>query len=110
MQERQFRILFLNYVHVFAFLGVFHGLSCYVFSRFRQHVCLFFHYLAHVALLFVGAFSDDDALVQPNSPPVQIPANTGERTSTIKRLDQLRHAKGPIPTAVLRRELHVMMQ
>ena len=71
---------------------------------------MFLHYLAHVALLFVGAFSDDvtDALVQPNSPPVQIPANTGERT--IKRLDQLRHAKGPIPTAVLRRELHVMMQ
>jgi len=71
-------------------------------------VCLFLHYLAPVALLFVGALSDDDALVQPNSPPVQIPANTGERT--IKRLDQLRHAKGPIPTAVLRRELHVMMQ
>ena len=109
MRERQFRNV-LFYFHVFAFLGAFHGLSCYVFSRFRQHVCLFLHYLAHVALLFVGAFSDDvtDALVQPNSPPVQIPANTGERT--IKRLDQLRHAKGPIPTAVLRRELHVMMQ
>ena len=49
-----------------------------------------------------------DQLVQPNNPPAQIPANAGNRT--IKRLDQLRHAKGPIPTTVLRRELEVMMQ
>merc|ERR1711935_314412 len=47
-------------------------------------------------------------LVQPNSPPVPIPANAGERT--IKRLDQLRYAQGPIPTAELRRELQVLMQ
>jgi len=47
-------------------------------------------------------------LVQPNSPAVALPANAGERT--IKRLDQLRNAKGPIPTAALRRELQVLMQ
>merc|ERR1712070_1129805 len=47
-------------------------------------------------------------LVTPNSPPVQIPANAGERS--IKRMDQLRNANGPIPTAMLRRELQVMMQ
>merc|ERR1712050_512433 len=32
-------------------------------------------------------------LVKPNSPPVQLPANAGERS--IARLDQIRHAKGP---------------
>merc|ERR1712048_495456 len=47
-------------------------------------------------------------LVAPNSPPVDIPANAGERT--IKRMDQLRYSKGPIPTAMLRRELQTMMQ
>lgn len=47
-------------------------------------------------------------LVKPNSPPVDIPANAGERT--IKRMDQLRYCKGPIPTAMLRRELQTMMQ
>merc|ERR1719267_460168 len=47
-------------------------------------------------------------LVKPNSPPVQLPANAGERT--IGRLDQIRNAKGPIPTANLRRELQVTMQ
>jgi len=47
-------------------------------------------------------------LVKPNSPPVQLPANAGERT--IARLDQMRNASGPIPTAVLRRELQVLMQ
>jgi len=47
-------------------------------------------------------------LVKPNSPPVPIPANMGERT--IKRLDQMRYATGPIPTATLRRELQVLMQ
>merc|ERR1719162_454769 len=47
-------------------------------------------------------------LVKPNSPPVHIPANAGE--ASIARMDQMRHAKGPIPTAVLRRELQVTMQ
>ena len=47
-------------------------------------------------------------LVKPNSPPVSFPANAGEQT--IARLDQMRNAKGPIPTAELRRELQVMMQ
>mmetsp|Transcript_61666 Transcript_61666/g.147137 ORF Transcript_61666/g.147137 Transcript_61666/m.147137 type:complete len:630 (+) Transcript_61666:84-1973(+) len=47
-------------------------------------------------------------LVKPNSPPVQLPANAGERT--IQRMDKIRNAKGPIPTADLRRELQVMMQ
>merc|ERR1711972_1227939 len=36
------------------------------------------------------------------------PANAGERT--MARFDQIRNAKGPIPTAVLRRELQVGMQ
>merc|ERR1712205_201075 len=40
-------------------------------------------------------------LVQPNSPPMPIPANAGEQT--IKKLDRLRNAKGPMPTAMLRR-------
>merc|ERR1712134_71670 len=47
-------------------------------------------------------------LVKPNSPPVSIPAKAGERT--IGRMDQLRHAKGPIPTAALRSELQRSMQ
>merc|ERR1719190_31250 len=47
-------------------------------------------------------------LVKPNSPPVQLPANAGERT--LARFDQIRNAQGPIPTAVLRRELQVSMQ
>merc|ERR1712019_325680 len=47
-------------------------------------------------------------LVKPNSPKMPIPENAGERS--IKRMDQLRHASGPIPTAMLRRELQVMMQ
>merc|ERR1712110_405529 len=42
-------------------------------------------------------------LVTPNSPPMKIPENAGERS--IKRMDQLRNASGPIPTAMLRREL-----
>lgn len=46
--------------------------------------------------------------VKPNSPPMPIPAKAGERT--IGRMDQLRNASGPIPTADLRRELQVMMQ
>jgi len=47
-------------------------------------------------------------LVKPNSPPVKLPANAGERC--IARLDQLRGAKGPIPTAELRIELQRAMQ
>jgi succinate dehydrogenase (ubiquinone) flavoprotein subunit len=47
-------------------------------------------------------------LVKPNSPPVALPANAGERT--IARMDQLRNASGPIPTAKLRSDLQKMMQ
>lgn len=47
-------------------------------------------------------------LVKPNSPPVQLPANAGE--ACLARLDKIRHSKGPLPTAVLRRELQVSMQ
>merc|ERR1712003_476944 len=47
-------------------------------------------------------------LVKPNSPPVTLPANAGEKT--IARLDMVRNCKGPIPTADLRRELQVSMR
>merc|ERR1740138_555844 len=47
-------------------------------------------------------------LVKPNSPPVKIPEKAGERS--IKRMDDLRNASGPIPTAMLRRELQITMQ
>merc|ERR1711998_401753 len=47
-------------------------------------------------------------LVKPNSPPIKIPANAGEKT--IARMDQMRNAKGPIPTAALRMELQKAMQ
>merc|ERR1712216_1067869 len=47
-------------------------------------------------------------LVAPNSPPISMPANAGERT--IARLDQIRNCEGSIPTAELRRELQVTMQ
>lgn len=47
-------------------------------------------------------------LVKPNSPPVQLPANAGEKS--LARMDKMRNASGPIPTAVLRRELQVTMQ
>merc|ERR1719436_2365302 len=47
-------------------------------------------------------------LVKPNSPPVKLPANAGEKT--IARMDKIRNCKGPIPTADLRRELQVSMQ
>ena len=47
-------------------------------------------------------------IVKPNSPPVQRPANVGE--TSIARLDKMRHSKGPIPTAELRRELQVTIQ
>jgi len=47
-------------------------------------------------------------LVKPNSPAVTLPPGAGE--ASIARMDQMRHAKGPIPTAELRRELQVNMQ
>eukprot|EP00747_Dinoflagellata_sp_TGD_P159573 gnl/TRDRNA2_/TRDRNA2_177905_c0_seq1.p1 gnl/TRDRNA2_/TRDRNA2_177905_c0~~gnl/TRDRNA2_/TRDRNA2_177905_c0_seq1.p1 ORF type:complete len:628 (+),score=151.33 gnl/TRDRNA2_/TRDRNA2_177905_c0_seq1:68-1951(+) len=47
-------------------------------------------------------------LVKPNSPAISLPANAGEETLT--RLEKIRTASGPIPTAVLRRELQVTMQ
>merc|ERR1712113_1210281 len=47
-------------------------------------------------------------LVKPNSPPIQLPSNAGEKT--IARLDKIRNCNGPIPTADLRRELQVSMQ
>merc|ERR1712019_310749 len=47
-------------------------------------------------------------LVKPNSPPVALPSNAGEQT--IARLDKMRNASGPLPTADLRRELQVSMQ
>jgi len=47
-------------------------------------------------------------LVKPNSPAITLPANAGEES--IARMDMIRNAKGPIPTAVLRRELQVTMQ
>merc|ERR1719486_1679875 len=47
-------------------------------------------------------------LVKPNSPPIELPANAGEKT--IARMDKMRNAKGPIPTADFRRELQVTMQ
>merc|ERR1711920_407229 len=47
-------------------------------------------------------------LVKPNSPPVELPANAGQET--ISRLDKIRYASGPIPTAVLRTELQRSMQ
>merc|ERR1711920_962085 len=47
-------------------------------------------------------------LVKPNSPPMPIPANAGE--ASIARMDKMRYATGPIPTADLRRELQVNMQ
>merc|ERR1712083_474436 len=39
---------------------------------------------------------------------VELPRNAGERT--LQHMDQIRNAKGPIPTADLRRELQVTMQ
>merc|ERR1711933_665183 len=47
-------------------------------------------------------------LVKPNSPPVQLPSNAGEQS--LARLDRMRNAKGPIPTAALRMELQRAMQ
>merc|ERR1711972_777026 len=47
-------------------------------------------------------------LVKPNSPPVKLPPTAGE--GSIARLDKIRYAKGPLPTADLRRELQVSMQ
>merc|ERR1711870_120934 len=47
-------------------------------------------------------------LVKPNSPPVKLPANAGEET--IARMNKIRYASGPIPTAELRTELQRSMQ
>jgi len=47
-------------------------------------------------------------LVKPNSPEIKIPKNAG--AETIQRLEQIRQSKGPLPTAVLRRELQTTMQ
>jgi succinate dehydrogenase (ubiquinone) flavoprotein subunit len=47
-------------------------------------------------------------LVKPNSPPITFAASAG--AETIARMDKIRHCKGPIPTAELRRELQVTMQ
>merc|ERR1711972_182528 len=47
-------------------------------------------------------------LVKPNSPPIQMPKNAGE--ASIARMDKMRYARGPIPTADLRRELQLTMQ
>merc|ERR1712086_607577 len=47
-------------------------------------------------------------LVKPNSPPITLPKNAGERT--MQRLDQMRWSKGPLPTAELRTELQRNMQ
>merc|ERR1712039_711529 len=55
----------------------------------------------------MGAYTTAE-LVKPNSPPMPIPANAGE--ASIARMDKMRHATGPIPTADLRRELQVNMQ
>jgi len=47
-------------------------------------------------------------LVKPNSPKVELPKDAGH--ATIARMDKMRNAKGPLPTAMLRRELQVTMQ
>merc|ERR1712176_587323 len=47
-------------------------------------------------------------LVKPNSPPVTFPSNAGEKT--IARMNKIRYASGPIPTAELRTELQRAMQ
>merc|ERR1712019_207401 len=47
-------------------------------------------------------------IVKPNSPPIKIPANAGEKT--IERLNKIRYSTGPIPTAVLRGEMQRSMQ
>jgi succinate dehydrogenase (ubiquinone) flavoprotein subunit len=48
------------------------------------------------------------SLVKPNSPPMKLPANAGE--VSLKRFDEIRNKKGPIPTATLRQELQKTMQ
>merc|ERR1712054_238190 len=47
-------------------------------------------------------------LVKPNSPKIELPKNAGERT--IQRLEWVRNAKGPIPTADLRLKMRRTMQ
>merc|ERR1712084_38236 len=47
-------------------------------------------------------------LVKPNSPKIELPKDAGH--ASIARMDKMRNAKGPIPTAMLRRELQSTMQ
>merc|ERR1719194_311040 len=47
-------------------------------------------------------------LVKPNSPPIPMPKNAGEES--LARLEWVRNAKGPIPTAELRTTLQRTMQ
>merc|ERR1712054_512003 len=47
-------------------------------------------------------------LVKPNSPPIELPDNAGEEM--IQRMNELRTAKGPVPTAELRAKLQRSMQ
>merc|ERR1712100_416584 len=47
-------------------------------------------------------------LVKPNSPKIELPKDAGH--ASISRMDKMRNAKGPIPTAMLRRELQSTMQ
>merc|ERR1711944_83318 len=42
-------------------------------------------------------------VIKPNSPPPKLPPNAGEEA--LQRFDQIRHNKGELPTAVLRKEL-----
>ena len=47
-------------------------------------------------------------LVKPNSPPVTFTPTQGE--ASIARLNKMRYADGPLPTAALRADLQVNMQ
>merc|ERR1712064_230496 len=47
-------------------------------------------------------------LVQPNSPPIELPKNAGEES--IERLEWVRQSKGPLSTAQIRTELQTTMQ
>jgi succinate dehydrogenase (ubiquinone) flavoprotein subunit len=47
-------------------------------------------------------------IVKPNSPKIELPKNAGEQT--IQRLEWVRNAKGPIPTAELRLKMQRCMQ
>lgn len=47
-------------------------------------------------------------LVKPNSAPIKLKPNAGE--VSLQRFDHIRHKKGDIPTAVLRKEMQMTMQ